>query len=161
MKEEESRKMLKSITNSMKEPFIALFDPIIQDDAFGKVMTQNLTKAKIISNPTMSLLNTRTLQGQMQKLYHSGFSVVTGCDFLTCFETIMSADDRSNANKVEMLDEIEEWVLIMRHYCFVVGCISGNNNGNCIVEKFCSVGEDSPLGFKTTRCSSLGQGMKD
>lgn len=159
--EQESRDMLKSITNSIKQPFIALFDPIIQDDAFGKVMTENLTKAKIISNPTMSLLNTRTLQGQIEKLYHSGFSLATGCDFLTCYETVMSADDRMNAKKVEMLDEIEEWILIMRHYCFVVGCVRGDSNGSCMAEKFCSVGASSPLGFKTGKCSSLGQEMKD
>jgi hypothetical protein len=150
----------------MERPLVALFDPIIQDDAFGKVMTQNLTKAKIISNASMSLLNTRTLQSQIEKLYHSGFSMVTGCDFLTCFETILTAEDKFHANKIEMLDEIEEWVLIMRHYCFVVaGAISNGSNSHAkhIIAKYCGVeGKISnALGFKIGRCTSLCKKAKN
>lgn len=150
--EQESRDILSSISSEMKQPFIALFDPIIQHDTFGKVMTQNLTKAKIITNPTMSLLNTRTLQNQIDKLYNSGFDIVTGCDFLTCFDAILSSDDRRRANMIEMLDEIEEWVLIMRHYCFVVAGSCNTQQKQKLTKRYCSMGEENIFGLKSGRC---------
>lgn len=143
--------MLQSIATEIEQPFIALFDPIVQNDGFGKAMIHNLTKAKIVSNPSMSLLTTRTLQCQIEKLYSAGFRTVTGCDFLTCFNNTLRGEDRKRANAVEMLDEVEEWELIMRHYCFVVG--SKTSNGT-IMEKFCAVDERSVLGFKSGRCTT-------
>ena len=120
----------------------------------------------------MSLLQTRTLVSQVDKLSQCGFKNVTGCDFMTCYETIMSGENRKHANMVEMLDEIEEWVLIMKHYCFVVGAggTSSSSSSNTITDdsnysncnnmletKFCSVGDNSSLGFKNGRCMTRGQ----
>jgi len=158
----ESRNLLKSITNSIKQPFISIFDPIIQHDAFGQVMAQNLTKAKIITTSSMSLLQTRTLQNHIDKLVQCGFKYVTGCDFMTCYETILNGEDRTNANMCEMLDEVEEWILIMKHYCFVVAAGGGGgtykdtskNSDDDMTEMFCSVDENNPLGLDSKRCLS-------
>ena len=164
--DQDSRNFLQTMTMTLRQPFIAIFDPIIQNDAFGKVMTQNLTKAKIITNPstsTISLLTTTTLQEQIDKLVQCGFRNVTGCDFLSCFETIFSADNRRKANMTEMLDEIEEWILIMKHYCFVVGRAGGRirhgddginakNEIKTVLDKYCLVGNDGCLGFDHKRC---------
>jgi len=130
-------------------------------------MAKNLTKAKIITNPSMSLLVSKTLQSQINKLFQCGFQMVTGCDFMTAYETIMSSDDRKQANMVEMLDEIEEWVLIMKHYCFVVaggGCKESNvrksDNHNdsryiALLKRFCSAGHGGSLGFRDGRCTTI------
>ena len=115
----DSRILLTSITNTCQAPIIAIFDPIIQEDPFGKVMAQNLTKA-CVANQSMSLLNTKTLQSQVRKLYDSGFQTVKGCFFLNAYDHILTKADRRRANSIEMLDVIEEWMLIMKHYCFVV-----------------------------------------
>ncbi len=113
----------------------------------------------------MSLLVSRTLQDQVDKLSQCGFQFVTGCDFMTSYDTIMSSDDRRRANLVEMLDEIEEWVLIMKHYCFVVAgsCNKSNSDSDSdsngqkitLLERYCSVGDGGSLGFRNGRCTSL------
>lgn len=82
-------------------------------------MEQNLRKAGI-SDPSLSIFKTKTLQHQIDKLIQCGFSKATGCDMMAAYETVLTPDERKRANRCEMLDEIEEWVLIMRHYCLVV-----------------------------------------
>jgi O-methyltransferase involved in polyketide biosynthesis len=122
--EKNSREILQTMIGTCRYPFLAIFDPIIQNDPFGKVMAQNLAKARI-TDSSMSLLQTRTLKEQVDKLSQCGFTNVTGCDFYGAYEMVLTSEDRKRANRMEILDEIEEWILIMRHYCFLVG--SGGN----------------------------------
>lgn len=139
--EDSSRSLLQTISNECMRPFMALFDPIIQDDSFGRVMTQNLTKAGI-TDESMSMLHCTTLNDQVEKLAEEGgFEYVTGCDFWNASETILTTEDRKRATRVEMLDEVEELMLIMRHYCFVVAAGRSEKvrrvgyNNSCDVEK--------------------------
>ncbi len=158
-----SRHIAQTITDKCHIPLIAIFDPIVQNDAFGKVMVQNLTKARV-ADPSMSLLNTTTLQQQVDKQWECGFQSVVGCDFYSAYEHILTASDRRRAAMTEMLDEVEEWMLIMRHYCFVVagGVMKTKarlekddtmfderayKEYNRIVNRFCSTGKESVLGF--------------
>ena len=119
------------------------------------------------SNPnTISLVQCRTLEQQLSKLAQCGFDTVTGCDMMTAYDTVVDASNRMKANRCEMLDEIEEWMLIMRHYCFVVagkrtmnrdggdgdGSDNHSRNGQCLANSFCAVGLGSLLGFVEGRC---------
>ena len=40
---------------------------------------------------------------------------------LQAHERIVPAAEKSRINHLEMLDEIEEWALLMSHYCLSVG----------------------------------------
>ena len=40
---------------------------------------------------------------------------------LEAFSAVLSDEQRARANRIEMLDEIEEWQMIMSHYVLVVG----------------------------------------
>ena len=164
--EKESRDIIHTITEECSHPMMAIFDPIIQHDQFGQVMAQNLTKAGI-ADPSMSLVNTRTLREQVDKLHECGFERVTGCDFYSAYEMLLTAEDRRRANMAEMLDEVEEWMLIMRHYCFLVaaGGVGGKvgddtheerreNGLKGIEEAFCSVEKGNVFGFVDRKCMS-------
>jgi len=186
-----SRSLLAAIPKTCKSTtFVALYDPILLSDPFGRVMERNLTNAGVISSSSSSsdssLFTNRTLSSQMEKIKTAGFDIVIGCDMMNAYETIVTKEQRQCANRCEMLDEIEEWMLIMRHYCFVVGellsskgrtdgCNHGDdetattthntntdgreneeNNVSCL-EKLCTVGNNSPLGFVEGKCSVLYQ----
>jgi len=138
---------------------LALYDPILGSDGFGRVMEQHLTRAGVVappakdSNDQLCLTASRTLDSQLDRLVGCGWNTVVGCDMLAAYDTVVEAEQRRKANTVEMLDEVEEWVLIMRHYCFVVAGVStpATNDSN-IVQHFCSVGKP-PFGFVEARCS--------
>jgi len=117
----ESKNLLQALSVSSGEVYIACYEPILgSGDPFGRVMEQNLLKRGVAS-PECCLLQTRTLQGQLEKLVNcDGFIRAIGCNMWSAYETIVTAAQRKRANQSEFMDEYEEWILIMQHYCFVV-----------------------------------------
>ena len=138
---------------------IAIYDPILGTDRFGRVMEQNLTRAGVVAPPTTMETNNdplclaahRTINSRLDFLISCGFNIAIGCDMLAAYDTaVIGASQRALANSVEMLDEIEEWMLIMRHYCFVVAGIATESNSD-LARHLCAAGESSPIGFVTTK----------
>lgn len=185
-----SRDLLRFIVNSANaltsstatNPFVAvaIYDPIPCNDRFGQVMLQNLQKRGILGNRNgrrnfanensvdknqdspLSLEKSRTLLDQLAKLTQSGFDIAVGCHMMDAFDHgIVSIEERRQSARCEMLDELEEFVLLMKHYCLVVGVRSCKADGkDCSSRQdelagyqLCSVGEKSPIGFQEGFCT--------
>ncbi|KAL7451143.1 hypothetical protein ACHAWC_004004 [Mediolabrus comicus] len=94
----------------------------------------------------------RTLSDHLNKLKTCGFDIAVGCNMMDAYEHgIISIDERRRAARCEMLDELEEFVLLMRHYCLCLGA-KGSGRYKSAATALCSVGKDSPIGFETGRC---------
>eukprot|EP00591_Stephanopyxis_turris_P003720 CAMPEP_0195524760 /NCGR_PEP_ID=MMETSP0794_2-20130614/24792_1 /TAXON_ID=515487 /ORGANISM="Stephanopyxis turris, Strain CCMP 815" /LENGTH=364 /DNA_ID=CAMNT_0040655049 /DNA_START=100 /DNA_END=1191 /DNA_ORIENTATION=+ len=106
--ETNSRDILSTITHTCTTPFIALYDPVLLHDSFGKVMHDHLAKAGTVSKHS-AISHNRTLLDQIQKLKQCGFDRVVGCDMMDAYDTVLTKEQRRRANSCEMLDEIEEW----------------------------------------------------
>lgn len=185
-----------SSTPSSSFVAIAVYDPIPSHDGFGRSMIDNLQQAGIAlagesgiedrsnqcdvnegsdsnnvhSRQFLGLEGTRTLSDQLARLVHSGgFDIAVGCDMMSAYNYgIISEEERRRAARCEMLDELEEFVLLMEHYCFVVGvafphdtmCKTALNDdenncactSSCVGERLCTVGENSPIGFREGHC---------
>jgi O-methyltransferase involved in polyketide biosynthesis len=127
--------------------YVCMYEPILGADPFGTVMETNLIGMGVV-NQQSCLLQSRTLETHMQKLVAAGFTNARGCDMWSAYQTVVTADERKRANASEFLDEIEEWMLIMQHYCFIVASTESSSFG----KEFCSVGKSSPMGFAPGRC---------
>jgi hypothetical protein len=180
---------------------VAIYDPIPGHDRFGQLMIENLKRAGVLSsgsvgrrggddkhkhdnqNPgLMSLEKTRTLMDQLTRLVRTcGFDVSVGCDMVDAYDHgVILPEDRERAMRCEALDELEEFTLMMRHYCLLmgvatsstrgasirvdednsIGCESASSDcdGNCgsdVGIRLCSVGANSPMGFRDGRCTVL------
>jgi hypothetical protein len=139
---------------------IALYDPIPSNDRFGQVMLQNLHKRGIKGQKyqdgeqVLSLERTRTLSDHLAKLTKSGFDIAVGCNMMDAYDHgIVSIDDRRRAARCEMLDELEEFALLMKHYCLCVGVHSSGERYKVAAATLCSVGKDSIIGFPEGRCT--------
>jgi tRNA wybutosine-synthesizing protein 4 len=154
--EDASRALLSQLTSTCgKYASVVIYDPIAQYDAFGQVMERHLVSAGMAAT---SLLQTRTLQHQLDKLTECGFEIAVGSDMWSAYHTVLTDEQRIKANMCEVLDELEEWKMLMQHYCLVVG--SSIESGFCQV-----VGEQeatsSPMGFvKEQSCISTRQQEK-
>lgn len=146
--EESSRDLLEAIPKNFPNACLCCYEPILGSDAFGNMMEQNLVKAGVAVS-TSCLLNSRTLREQLRKAIAAGFTKALGCDMYSAYETVMTQEQRSRANRCEFLDEVEEWMLIMRHYCFFVACVGPESN---FIKYFCGVGPESALGFMEGKC---------
>lgn len=159
---------------------VAMYDPVPCNDRFGEVMIQNLQSAGIVGRrrhnagvslsnenskrkedetlPVLSLETTRTVPDQLSKLTQCGFDIAVGCDMMTAYDHgIISIDDRRRAARCEVLDELEEFVLLMKHYCFMVAVRCGGANGSSetsVGYSLCSIGKDSLMGFQEGKCTS-------
>jgi hypothetical protein len=132
------------------------YEPILGiDSPFGHMMEKNLTQLGVVALTRDScLLQTRTLTAQLDKFCNNGFDRVVACDMWSAYETVLTNDQRRRANQSEFLDEVEEWRMIMRHYCFVVACggTERSSNGNGNDDAMTKVGAGSPLGFVPGKC---------
>jgi len=106
---------------------IILYEPIRPHDSFGRVMVQNLAQRGIY---LQTLHRYSTLTAQKQRLKDAGFVGGQGSadvDFI--FEQWVADAERDRVGRCEMLDEIEEWRLLARHYCVVWGWRGGEEVG--------------------------------
>lgn len=153
--------LLKAITCAFTDCTLVSYEPILgaaSDDAFGRMMQENLTKAGVVlrGESESCLVQIRTLrQALLHFVQSAGFVRAVGCDMYAAYETVLSAAQRQTAHRCEFLDELEEFTLIMRHYCFIV---ASNNNHSMVGQNMCAVGqnnESSLMGFVSGRCEEL------
>lgn len=105
---------------------ITLYEPIGSDDAFGKVMIQNLATRGIV---LQTLKKYSTLLRQRERLRVLGFKggqATADVDWI--WENWVSSQEKERLAKLEILDEVEEWKLLARHYCVVWGWRNGDAN---------------------------------
>jgi [phosphatase 2A protein]-leucine-carboxy methyltransferase len=145
-----TQQLLQAIAATHPKVWMALYEPILQHDAFGQMMQQNLIKAQV-ATPNCGLLQIKTLEEQLQLLIKAGFTRAVGCDMGTAYQTIVTADQRKMANQAEFLDEMEEWTLIMHHYCFVVATTC-THKGDDPLTQVNPNDESSLLGFRSGKC---------
>lgn len=116
----DSKALLSSLSAAVENASVVCYEPILGSDAFGSMMQQNLLKVGVATEDSC-LVRTKTLQSQVEKLVETGFTKASGCSMWSAYQSVVSAEQRQRANRSEFLDEMEEWVLIMQHYCFLVG----------------------------------------
>jgi [phosphatase 2A protein]-leucine-carboxy methyltransferase len=143
-----TRDLLERLAARLKHVTMVAYEPILGQDPFGRMMEQNLMKVGV-ATPDSCLLRDRTLDHQLDKFLHAGFQAAVACDMWSAYEMILTSQQRSRANRSEFLDEVEEWMLIMRHYCFLVARIGDASDDE---EDMTRVGSGSPLGFASGRC---------
>lgn len=106
---------------------LILYEPIRPDDPFGKTMVSNLATRGI---HLQTLHQYATLGAQRQRLREQGFDSGQGAadvDFI--WERWISEQDKERVAGLEMLDEVEEWQLLARHYCVAWGWRDGDARG--------------------------------
>jgi hypothetical protein len=116
-----NKNLLQSLSTCVDNAAIFCYEPILGNsvnDPFGQMMEQNLMQAGIADEQSC-LLQTRTLKDHLDKFIAAGFHRAIGCDLWQAYETIITPEQRLRASQSEFLDEFEEFVLIMQHYCFV------------------------------------------
>ncbi|KAK7565458.1 S-adenosyl-L-methionine-dependent methyltransferase [Phyllosticta citricarpa] len=105
---------------------LIIYEPIRPYDAFGKVMISNLATRGIV---LQTLKKYSSLLRQRERLKKFGFSSGQGAaDVNFIWEEWVSEDEKERVASLEMLDEMEEWVLLAKHYCVAWGWRDGNGD---------------------------------
>ncbi|RAH80684.1 leucine carboxyl methyltransferase [Aspergillus japonicus CBS 114.51] len=111
---------------------IIVYEPIRPDDAFGRTMVANLATRGI---QLQTLHRYASLAAQRARLRAHGFGdgqAAADVDFL--WERWVAAAEKERVAGLEMLDEMEEWRLLARHYCVAWGWREGLAGGQPVFE---------------------------
>lgn len=106
---------------------VVLYEPIRPDDAFGRTMVSNLAARGI---QLQTLHRYASLQAQRERLLEHGFdSGQAAVDVEFLWQKWVSEAEKERVAGLEMLDEMEEWQLLARHYCVAWGWRDGGSPG--------------------------------
>ncbi|KAI9870501.1 MAG: hypothetical protein M1830_004150 [Pleopsidium flavum] len=104
---------------------LLLYEPINPHDSFGKVMVSNLASRGIV---LQTLHKYSSFGAQKERLRILGFTSeqrVADVDYI--WENWVSEEEKERVAGLEMLDEVEEWRMLARHYCVAWGSREGNS----------------------------------
>lgn len=105
---------------------LILYEPILPHDAFGRTMISNLA-TRNIHLPTLTAYP--ALSDQRERLRQCGLR--TGCrgaDTAFIWKEWVEGGEKERVAGLEMLDEVEELELLLRHYCVVWGWRGGGGD---------------------------------
>merc|ERR1719231_1794088 len=108
MKPEQSDAVLEWAAQAVSSSAIVTYEHIHPDDPFGQVMMTNLASRGV---PLLSLPQYPTLPAQEER-YKRGWDRAAARTMKAVYDGI-DEDERKRVNKLEWLDEVEEWNLFL------------------------------------------------
>ena len=103
---------------------LVLYEPILPNDAFGRTMISNLSTRNIHLH---TLTAYPELGDQRARLKQYGFiDGYRAADTYLIWRKWVSEDEKERVAGLEMLDELEELEMLLRHYCVACGWRDGD-----------------------------------
>lgn len=109
--------LLKQINKSFKNVIFMLYDLIGPEDNFGKEMEINLSERNIRIPGFEQVPN---CEAQKKRLLDSDFQDAKVVDMLDYYRHYVNKQGLHRIEKLEFLDELEEFNLLQKHSCFGV-----------------------------------------
>lgn len=117
--QEEVEQLQKTLAQYFNNVAFVYYDLLNPFDEFGKVMIQNLRNYRNIVLPSYELCP--YTDSHIERLKSNGFNSSGQCiDMLTYYNTVIPREEQIFANSLELLDELEEWNMLQKHYCIGV-----------------------------------------
>eukprot|EP00301_Raphidiophrys_heterophryoidea_P025692 c8679_g1_i1.p1 GENE.c8679_g1_i1~~c8679_g1_i1.p1 ORF type:complete len:107 (+),score=23.61 c8679_g1_i1:354-674(+) len=91
------------------------------DDTFGKVMITNFESQ---GTPLLGISASVSVAGLQSRLSASGFPHVFAITMLEYYNSYLP--NRPRIERVEWMDELEEWRIMMSHYALYGGALSAS-----------------------------------
>ena len=97
---------------------VVVYDPTRPEDAFGQQMLLNLSARGC---PLRGISGGASPAAHAARLRAAGWASSSCADMHDVYGRFLEPLARARAERREMLDELEEWVLIQRHYALALG----------------------------------------
>eukprot|EP01130_Rhizamoeba_saxonica_P005024 TRINITY_DN2025_c0_g1_i2.p1 TRINITY_DN2025_c0_g1~~TRINITY_DN2025_c0_g1_i2.p1 ORF type:complete len:168 (-),score=23.85 TRINITY_DN2025_c0_g1_i2:41-544(-) len=126
MSPEESDSIIHWCSNYFSSSMFLIYEQINPSDPFGQMMINNLRKRGI---SLLSFQTYPTIASQIERMQNCGYDLVLAKDMNAIYNNLLDLEENRRANRIEMLDELEEWILILQHYCIILAANDKNNTG--------------------------------
>ncbi|KAJ1403071.1 S-adenosyl-L-methionine-dependent methyltransferase [Ochromonadaceae sp. CCMP2298] len=95
------------------------YDMITPNDVYGRNMIKNLEAAGF---DIPGIRDFPSLEQQQSRFLETGWGEVRSCTMQHYFDSVMPGAQKERVCKLEMLDEVEEFNLLMSHYSLTLAC---------------------------------------
>ncbi|GJQ09604.1 hypothetical protein GpartN1_g2503.t1 [Galdieria partita] len=136
-------RIIQYFSNSFSFISFILFELTFPTDPFGRQMVKNIEQ-RGFSLSSLSLYP--SLQAQKERFTQFGYSKVDIKSMYTIYEDVLEVEEKRRIERLELLDELEEWRLLLQHY-FLLYCLKANAlqeseedkiwNSFCFISKSC------------------------
>jgi hypothetical protein len=65
------------------------------------------------------------LPSHSNRFLESGCDLSRSCTMLSVYNHLIPPSEKARINRIELFDEVEEWELLMNHYCVSIGIRGG------------------------------------
>eukprot|EP00158_Paraphelidium_tribonemae_P006321 Partr_v1_DN27774_c2_g1_i22_m67770 putative leucine carboxyl methyltransferase len=103
--------------SSFETCVMVAYDPMEPNDSFGKVMISNLKSRNIVLK---SIYKYPDVVAQRQRYLSAGFESCQVADMISIYDKNTSEEEKARVSALEMLDEVEEWTILGKHYYVAV-----------------------------------------
>jgi MoxR-like ATPase len=117
MEAQYSREWIQWSSDYFTDVSYALYEQILPDDAFGRVMMANI---KARGCDLLSIGDYPTIDAQLDRFRVHRFEHVQCWDMNDIYYKYLDAEERAKREKLEIFDEVEEFHMLQAHYCLVV-----------------------------------------
>lgn len=117
-----SNALLQRVSSDFRTAMTVVYEQVNPNDPFGRQMMFNLQARGC---PLKGVLD--SLEVQRQRMTQCGWEDARSENLLRLFNTCIPGEDIARINRLEMMDEEEEWNLLLQHYS-----ITTARNGNLI-----------------------------
>ena len=121
-----TEKLINAFASSISNVAWVTYDMVNPMDSFGKTMCKNLRDAGF---NIPGFLEYPTIESQIQRFQLNNFEKVKTMSMLAAFQCLLTSEDKARIARIEHLDEIEEFELIMSHYTLTTAVKGSILNG--------------------------------
>eukprot|EP01128_Nolandella_sp_AFSM9_P010575 TRINITY_DN7338_c0_g1_i1.p1 TRINITY_DN7338_c0_g1~~TRINITY_DN7338_c0_g1_i1.p1 ORF type:complete len:363 (-),score=62.42 TRINITY_DN7338_c0_g1_i1:70-1050(-) len=114
----DSEALIRWSAGSSPSSMFVIYEPFSPTDSFGRKMIENLKRRGV---PLASIEKYPTLEAQNLRFRECGYPVVESRTMLDMYPRLFDQTEQRRIARLEMMDEFEEFNLLMSHYCVVVG----------------------------------------
>jgi [phosphatase 2A protein]-leucine-carboxy methyltransferase len=113
---DQAKQVIFWITSEFTNSTIVMYEPLSGQDQFGQVMIENLA-SRGISIPSMTKFP--SLESQIERFKAAGYTEVLATSMDVIHDEWLSPEEQQRIHGLEFLDEREELLLLLKHYCVV------------------------------------------
>lgn len=99
------------------------YDMITPNDVYGKNMIRNLQN---VGFEIPGLKDFPTLEDQKDRFLLTGWSDSHSCNMRFYYDKLLPQESKERISKLEILDEVEEWNMLMEHYSLTIATKGAN-----------------------------------
>ena len=118
LKVDDSLNLLNYFNKKFNNVILIEYEVINPFDEFGKRMKENLFERNCV---LFGIEDSSDVNAHVNRFVKTGFNNAEVYDMLSLYDKIINKEEKLRVEKIEMMDEFEEWNLIQTHYCFGIG----------------------------------------